>query len=280
MARALYLPDILTDAGCRVRTVEGWETRGKDSKFFPFRPAGVLEHHTATSRKLSIVGLLALIVRGRVDLAGPLAQLVPDRTGIIYVVASGIANHAGIGKWNGLSGARVLFGLEGANEGTGEPWPNPQIDVMERSTAAICDYIGADESDVAGHREYATPKGRKIDPVGIDMNQFRARIRERFEEDDMAPIVKLGDVGPDVALWKKALNVVHAKQGWEETYGIKPLEPGTWFSPEMEAMVAFYQEAAGLVDPATKQVNRPGVVRGQLDPYTILLFVEYSREDG
>ncbi len=269
MARALWLSDVLDDAGCNVRTVEGWETRGTDTKTKPFDPRGVLEHHTATKKTLAIAGLLTLIIRGRIDLAGPLAQLVPDRTGIIYVVASGIANHSGVGRWNGLTGNRVLIGLEAANDGLGEPWPNPQIDVMERATAAICDHVGADENDVAGHKEFATPPGRKVDPRGVDMAQFRSRIRQLLEEGDMATILKVGDVGNDVDIWKRALNTLNENQKW----GKVPLERGTWFGPEMEARVAFYQEAAQIL-------GRPGVLRGKLDPYTCLLLAEYTRDDG
>lgn len=267
MVRALWLPDVLTDAGCKVRTVEGWETRGKDTKLRPFKPLGVLEHHTATKASLSTAGLLTLIVRGRLDLPGPLAQLVPDRDGWVYVVASGVANHAGAGKWKGLTSNRVLFGLENANDGRGEPWPSAQIDAIEKTTAAICEQIERDASYVAGHKEYATPSGRKIDPANFDMATFRIRIAELLEEDDMEPILKEGDVGNDVALWKKAVN----KAAEINKIPLPPAPPGTWYSPEMTALVAAYQESASVL-------GRPGVEKGRLDPYTMLLLVEYTRE--
>jgi N-acetyl-anhydromuramyl-L-alanine amidase AmpD len=66
-----------------------------------------------------------------------------------------------------------MLGIEAENSGLGEPWPEKQLDAYVRLCAAICRQRKLGAEMVAGHREYALPKGRKIDPTGIDMPQFR-----------------------------------------------------------------------------------------------------------
>ena len=168
MPRQLWIPEVLRDAGLTVYQEEGWEARGSAS----FDPIGVMWHHTATPPSWSSRKLTDLLVKGHSSLRGPLCHLQLNRDGVFVVIASGRANHAGRGSWPGIRyGNTQTIGIEAANTGTGEPWPEEQIEAYLRGTAAIIKYLNVSVDNVIGHKEWA-PK-RKIDPNGIDMDQIR-----------------------------------------------------------------------------------------------------------
>src|SRR3546814_7173489 len=77
---------------------------------------------------------------------------------------SGRTNHAGNGSWHGItSGNAQAIGIEAQNAGDGkDPWPAVQMEALVKGTAAILEHIKADPLMTMGHREYATPRGRKI----------------------------------------------------------------------------------------------------------------------
>jgi N-acetyl-anhydromuramyl-L-alanine amidase AmpD len=120
---------------------------------------------------------LGLVTNGRPDLTGPLAQLALGRDGTFYLVAAGLANHAGPGVWQGINTGNTNFiGIEAENTGlAGDAWPEIQMDAYARGVAAILNHIGAPSIMCCGHKEYALPPGRKIDP-SFDMTAFRKRI--------------------------------------------------------------------------------------------------------
>ncbi len=92
------------------------------------------------------------------------------------MIAAGKAWHAGKGLWRGISaGNSNLIGIEAENDGIGEAWPAAQMDAYARGCAAIAKHCGFGPEMVAGHREYALPKGRKRDP-SFDMDDFRQRV--------------------------------------------------------------------------------------------------------
>ncbi|MGH8583566.1 MAG: peptidoglycan recognition protein family protein [Gammaproteobacteria bacterium] len=131
---------------------------------------------------------LTLLINGRSDLPGPLAQLGLGRDGTFYVIAAGRANHAGKGKWRDLTdGNGAFIGIEAENTGGSrnppgpgdppfDPWPDVQLDAYRRGVVAILKHIRQDSMMCCGHKEYALPPGRKPDPHTIDMNQFRKEI--------------------------------------------------------------------------------------------------------
>lgn len=195
-ARGLTRPDlvrrVLADpvvVGIPVRFSDGWEHRGLPQSF---SPAGVVCHHTATARtRPGDYPSLALIIGGTSDLQGPLAQFGLGRSGAIYVIAAGTANHAGPGRWRGLKGNSRVWGIEAENDGVGEPWTEGQLYSYPRLCAALARVTGFSEDMVCAHREWAPD--RKIDPTGIDMPAFRAHVAlllshrpPRKEEEDMA----------------------------------------------------------------------------------------------
>lgn len=198
-----WLPDVLTDAGLNVRCDPGWETRGRSFSDLPM--LGAVGHHTASSSGSGeFPSLRTVTITGNATTPPPLANAMLGRaTGRWLVTAAGVANHAGTGShagWprNAINGRTV--GVEMENNGLGtEPWTVQMIDSAEIGFAAILAYIGRQPDDFLAHFEWAPT--RKPDPRGVwigggdwwsggtpltrTANQFRARLRNRMEIDDM-----------------------------------------------------------------------------------------------
>jgi hypothetical protein len=160
------LVNLLREFGCRVQEVDGHTTRGSDT----FNPKGVVLHHTASAAGGDAPSL-GICIKGRSDLPGPLCNVLISRSGVVYVVADGRANHAGSGGYNGLSGNSSVFGIEAENNGLGEPWSYEELDAYYRVCAAMLTYMKKDASWLIAHKQWA-PK-RKIDPANIDLQQFK-----------------------------------------------------------------------------------------------------------
>lgn len=169
-----WLADVLRAANCNVVELAGWKTRGRPGVFGPVR--GVLCHHTAGPLTGNAPSL-GTIINGRPDLQGPLAHLHLARDGTFTVIAAGRCNHAGVGLWQGVNSGNTSFiGIEAENAGTAaDPWPDHQLEEYARGCAAILNHIGAPVIMCAGHKEYALPVGRKIDP-SFNMTVFRAKV--------------------------------------------------------------------------------------------------------
>jgi len=171
----IYVPWLVDAArltGYPVVEVAGWRTRGHGGLA---AVEGVVCHHTG-GPKTGEMPSLRVVRDGRADLAGPLSQLGLGRSGTIYVVAAGVAWHAGPSAWDGLSGLNSRFlGVEAESAGDGV-WTTEQLDCYPRLVAALLHYMRRPPTRCAAHREVALPKGRKPDPTGIDMAPFRARV--------------------------------------------------------------------------------------------------------
>ncbi|HXS15841.1 MAG TPA: N-acetylmuramoyl-L-alanine amidase [Polyangiaceae bacterium] len=243
----LWLPEVLERAGLKVAEDPGWETRGLGDMGAVL---GVLCHHTA-GPKLGNMPSLSLIRNGRPGLRGPLSQLGLGRDGTFYIIAAGRAQHAGPGAWLGVTeGNRHLIGIEAENTGLADdPWPAIQLDAYERGVAALLKHAGLGAERCAGHKEYAKPRGRKIDPT-FDMVAFRARVAEFLGQNpplgklipavepkptaaggQPRPTLRRGSSDPAVKLLQAALH--------------QP-ETGTFDGP-LEALVRQFQRNAKLV---------------------------------
>jgi len=195
--RLLWLPDVLSDAGLDVVETPGWQARGKDG----MRPLVVVGHHTGSQpRRFAPLGDsgasdmrgMDILINGRPPsdpkpLPGPLCHLGLVRGGAYFIVAAGKANHAGAGQWDGANESVEAIGIEAFNWGasipfpTRELWSPVQLDAYDRGVAALLAHIGQDASHFCGHREWATPPGRKPDPSGIDLDAMRARVAAIME---------------------------------------------------------------------------------------------------
>jgi hypothetical protein len=192
----LDLADACRASGLPVIEVDGWQTRGAlDKAGRPRaldRVAGIICHHTATPASLKgDYPSLAVVRDGRAGVSGPLAQVGLGRSGAVYVVAAGKANHAGVGAWPGLVGAVDTIGVEAESPGDGS-WTAAQLDAYPWVCRSLARHYGVPARMVIAHREWALPRGRKPDPVGIDMTRLRAFVASaptptQPEEKDMTP---------------------------------------------------------------------------------------------
>lgn len=263
-----WLAGALRGAGLTVLEHPGWKTRGKDG----MRPRVVIAHHTATHWTTSDAVVTNLLARGRSDLPGPLCHLGLNRQGQFIVIAAGKANHAGAGSWLGADESVEAIGIEAYNYGNSvafpsrEPWPQVQLDAYQRGVAALLSHLGRDQQSVCAHREWAYPKGRKPDPSGIDMDQFRLQVAYLLAKEDTV-ILRSGK-GDDIKVWQAALNEAIKRN----SIPITPLALDGEFGPLMKAAVSAYQTSAGIGG------RIPEV--GALDDYTRDLLVEFTRADA
>lgn len=244
-----WLADMPRAAGLKVAEQPGWKTRGHG----PMGTVrGILLHHTAGPLGSNMPSL-GVVTNGRKDLAGPLCNYGLGRDGTVYVVAAGRAYHAGGGSWHGVTaGNTEMIGVEAENNGIGEPWSEVQIEAYVRLCAAVLSHVGADPIMAAGHKEYAIPKGRKIDPT-FDMVAFRARVAAAMngaaprppipkKDSQKRPTLRRGDKGDDVKAMQSAI-------------GVKPVDGK--FGSDTESALRSYQRthklpvADGICGPAT-----------------------------
>lgn len=159
--------------GLKVVAVDGWYNRSAGS----LAPAGIVVHHTAGG--YNTASNLSLVVNGRSDVRGPLANIFIARDGTVYVVANTRANHAGYGNKyvldlvrqgkevpgdarssGNMVGNPYFFGIEVDNNGRGEPYPDTQLEALFKTCAAISNYFKWNQNHTVHHREWTS---RKID---------------------------------------------------------------------------------------------------------------------
>jgi len=244
--RLSWLPAVLRGAGLKVSEYPGWLDRGRDMGDVK----GVICHHTGTpsDKVMPTLGMLAdgVVQAGGKHLPGPLSQLGLGRDGTFFIVAAGRANHAGVGEWQKLTNGNMNFiGIEAENRGTpADPWPAVQLDALRRGVAAILKHLGSTADYCAAHREYALPKGRKVDPHSIDMDDFRKQVAALMAgtgvitnpvipatDRDGRPTLRRGARGDAVKIVQIAVGV----------------NPDGVFGPTTEAKVREFQRAHQLV---------------------------------
>lgn len=186
MLRALRNEDLV------IKETRDWRHHNRNHKG-PFNNVnGVMIHHTVTSDTKSTV---KLCYDGRSDLPGPLCHGVIGKDGVVYMVGNGRTNHAGSGDDDVLraviderplppdneqntDGNARFYGFECENLGDGiDPWPEEQLEAVEKAAAAICRAYGWHAGSVIGHLEW---QPGKIDPKGFTMDSMRARIARRL----------------------------------------------------------------------------------------------------
>lgn len=165
------LADACRKSGLPVIEVDGWRTRGH-GQFLGINT--IVCHHTAMAKSAAGDYPSLRIVRdGRSDLPGPLSQVGLGRNGTVYVIAAGVAWHAGAtflprqDNWHAI-------GIEAEHDGV-SPWSPVQHAAYVRLVAALREHYGIPLSNIQGHKEVAKPLGRKIDP-NFDMTDFRQRV--------------------------------------------------------------------------------------------------------
>lgn len=182
------LAAVLRAAGLTVVETPGWATRGYAGQDL-IQVRGVLWHHTATNRNAfagSDAPTLNMCTYGRSDLPGPLCNIVFGRNGTVYLVAAGVANHAGRGSAAGLpddTGNHYLIGIEMESSGVIPwDWTLDQLRVAPHLGAALeRAYLQTLPEELRlqlAHYEYSAEG--KIDPAGWPggMDGLRASINK------------------------------------------------------------------------------------------------------
>ncbi|MGX1483443.1 hypothetical protein RKD45_002519 [Streptomyces griseus] len=171
----------------------GWRTNNRNHKG-PFKDVhATMVHHTAGEGP----GLPSLVFRGTGDLPGPLCHDYLARSGRLYLVGNGRANHAGTVARNAynavlneddhhpapdasepIDGNSVSYGLECENNGQPDrSWPAVQYDVAVRVQAARCRFHGWSANSVWAHKE--ATRRKPVDPR-LPMDAFRDDVAERL----------------------------------------------------------------------------------------------------
>ena len=187
--KLLNLADVCRSALLHVVEVPGWRTRGRsnNSGYTPGLPTHVMVHHTATRPITDGQRDVDYIVSNAPY--PPVSNLYLDRDGTVWVCAAGPSNTNGKGSdwWGGGVPDNQMnthaIGIEAANDGVGEPWPERQQLAYIELVAALCDLYDIPVGNVRAHHEWTT---RKIDPAGNsrwatggnkwDMNRFRGDV--------------------------------------------------------------------------------------------------------
>lgn len=164
----------LRDADLRVAEVPGWRTRGHGQMN---AVKTITCHHTANGGASGNAPSLPVVRDGRPGLKGPLSQLFLAKDGTWFIVAAGVAWHAGVSLESRFGNLWAL-GIEAEAvgvPGTKGDWPEVQMASYARGVAALRKRYDLGLDDVRGHKETAAPRGRKTDP-SFDMAAFRRRV--------------------------------------------------------------------------------------------------------
>lgn len=248
MAHSLiWLPHVLKSAGLKVALCDGWEDRGRRD-VGPI--AGVICHHTAGQLNGNMPSL-HMIINGRPDLSGPLAQLGLGRDGTYYVISAGRANHAGAGIWKGLTNGNSNFiGIEAENTGRANdfPWPDVQMKAYHRGVAAILKHINRSAEFCAAHKEYARPLGRKSDPF-FNMKEFREAVAAIMNETAPPELIPAAEpaVQPGASAGRPTLRRGASGELVKKIQSILGVEQAGLFGPKTEAALRLFQRERGMV---------------------------------
>lgn len=184
------LPALLRAAGLTVVEVEGWETRGRPASTGSFNPVGVLNHHTGSrdddgdpGDDLAYANWLAKV--GRSDLPAPLCHLTLSHEGVVYVLAAGRANHAGVAKASGSvaggDGNTLYIGIEWMLSGT-QPIPVKMREAGAILNAVLTEKVtGTSVQTVSCHYQTSvTGKWDIGDPEGIQFGDHKVLDVDKF----------------------------------------------------------------------------------------------------
>jgi hypothetical protein len=172
------LADALRAEGCKVKEVDGWQTRGRPGAFDPDGPCW---HHTGTTTSTSNPNpTLNTCIYGRSDLEGPLCQVLIGYDGTCWVIAAGRANHAGSHSgWGPYTTSRdgndQMAGFEIDYDGT-QKMSSAQKDAATRASAAVLKMLDHDHTWATRHEETSTTG--KWDTGGLSGDQIRSLVKD------------------------------------------------------------------------------------------------------
>jgi N-acetylmuramoyl-L-alanine amidase len=162
-----WMADDLEAAGLQVVRYQGWTTRARSSGGYSGQPLCLMWHHTAS--QTSAENDCYYMCHSSGD--RPICNLYIARDGAVWVLAAGATNTNGKGQAMDFSRGSVpkdqmnqwAVGMELGNSGTGESYPQAQIDAAFTTSNVINRRLGNQLTDVCTHQHYAPD--RKIDPA-------------------------------------------------------------------------------------------------------------------
>jgi hypothetical protein len=172
--------DLMRSWGHSVIEVAGWQSRDAEPRT-TYTPGRLyVEHHDASTLLSGNWGALAYITRNN------LANIVTARDGQLALNAAGVQWHAGVGgpraDVRANSGNPNSMGNEVCNSGR-ESYSDACTGAVVDSEVAWAVVSGrtADLGRIVGHKEWATPAGRKTDP-SLNMDTRRQQVANRLAE--------------------------------------------------------------------------------------------------
>jgi len=261
--------DLMRRRGLKVGAFAGWASAGRSSTM---TPRALIAHHTAAP-----IDVDRILRDGRSDLPGPLCNWALHRDGSWWLVASGRANHAGVG----VLPSSESYGVECTGPiPTGNTGVDafPMYDAYVLGVACICEVEGWSARVVYGHKETATPDGRKPDPAFgdsfpkpyLDMDRFRAQIQARIsatptEEDDLT------EAEHDALMWLRKNAVLLRDQGVRMTATGDPDTPADRTTNNLANILARLDQ---LEVTAGATASRVKAIEGDIDHLVEQLITE------
>lgn len=182
----------LRQAGLKVVEIDDWENRASagGATF-----VGVLNHHTGAYDGLGdaaqdLAYAKWMFLQGRSDLSPPLCNVALSAEGVVYLGASGNANHAGKAQASGSvaagDGNRLYVGIEWMLSGT-QPIPKGMYEAGVKLNGVLLDVLGNSVQTISCHYQTSvTGKWDIGDPNGIpfkghkvlDVPKFRHAVKQ------------------------------------------------------------------------------------------------------
>lgn len=262
MSYATWLLDALRNEGVNVIPLSGWETRGRGPMG---EIKGIMNHHTAGPKDATGTPSLRLIANGRPGfvgggrtyppLPGPLSQLYLATNGDCHLVAAGRCNHAGEGVWEGVVTGNLSFiGMEMENAGDGtDDWPREQYEAAIKVNAGVLRHLypatppSSAVRWACGHKEYARPRGRKIDPA-LPMDQFRLDVQRQLSGSPIVPTLTVGQTKVMAApVQHSMLRLGDRGASVSQLQALLGIKADGIFGPDTKLAVEQFQRTHGLV---------------------------------
>lgn len=187
------LPDLLRKAGLKVVEIDGWRLRGRPASTGEFKPVGSLNHHDARKDEIGdaaddLTWAKWMFLTGRgPSLPAPLCQLALSMEGVVYVGASGRANHAGVARPSGSvaggDGNALYVGTEWMLSGS-QAIPKGMYEAGVKLNGVLMDVLGNSVQTISCHfNTSVTGKWDIGDPNGVPFNGHKVLNVPKFRDD-------------------------------------------------------------------------------------------------
>lgn len=184
-----WAPAVLRAAGLTVVETPGCYGRG-----VPLSTVlGIVNHGTGVDDpRWTIERQVQLLIDGRPDLEGPLAQFGLDWHGVWHFIADGKCNHNGYGEWGNQTIGVEMFGKD--------HFTPEQLVSAARGNAALLNHLVLPASRAKGHKE--TDPNRKPDPINLDMAAFRVDVAIEQDHLDRGTTPTDATEEEEILLWR------------------------------------------------------------------------------